>query len=139
MPVADQPTLLTADGAELRLLLDEDSAPLAYLDGHLAELWGKRVLRKLTVEGWVVMEGLHGLPTWVGEVVVGPGGVHLADTTTDEAYRVDDSGADVLREFAGLPVLVEGYIEDAQVVRVVYFRVLAEEPPPATSEGGLSP
>jgi hypothetical protein len=124
----DPVTLTTMVGDEFRLGLDEDARPLSYLDGHLAEVDGWKGLRRITVTQWRVLEGLHGLPVYVGILEARGSQVGMHDRTTGSFLLLDQAAAETLRAHVGVTVLVEGYIEGANRVRVVYFRVLGGGP-----------
>jgi hypothetical protein len=126
-PVDDTTTLEDIDGFTYRLILtDADAAPLHYLDGHTADVWGTRLFHNVHVTDWKVIEGLHGMPAWVGTLE--EKGVQLAilDRNSKAWYVLDRDATESLEPYVGKVVLVEGYVDGAQRVRVVYFRVLAE-------------
>jgi hypothetical protein len=118
-----------SDGA-YTLILGEDAEPLGFLAGHDAEVWGDRVGHRVRVTDWKVGEGLHGMPTFVGAVEVQGAQVGMRDRNSKAYYVFDPEGVAVLRPLAGKTVLVEGYVDGAHRVRVLYYRIL--EP---TTEG----
>lgn len=120
-------TLTEIDGTRYRLVLGPDSAPMAWLDGHLAEVDGQLVFRRVHVTDWKVPEGLHGMPAWVGALEEVGVQVGMHDRNSGAYYLFDEDASELLHPFLGLPVLIEGYVEGAHRVRVVYFRVLAAE------------
>lgn len=128
--------LTTVHGEDYRLVLDEDTRPLQYLDGHTAEVEGPASFGRLRVRDWSILEGLHGLPVWVGVLEWRQGALGLQDRNTGAFYYVDPDNEEVLDPFAGTPVLLEGYVEGAHRVRVVYFRVLADEGEDHPDPGG---
>lgn len=120
--------LNTLDGERYRLALDsEDTRPLAFLQNHTTEIDGTRVFRVVHVTDWKVLEGLHGMPTWVG-VLQDQGGRNLGitDRNSDAFYVLDEGATGLLRPELGKVVLVEGYVEGPHQVHVVYYRVLAD-------------
>jgi hypothetical protein len=129
-PVPEGGTALQTIGGEtLRLRLGRDSAPLAYLDGHEVEIEGVRSGRAVRVRDWRITGGLHGLQVWVGPVDILGIQVGIADRNTGSYFVLDEASWDVLAPFAGDTVLVEGWVEGAHRLRVVYYRVLAAEEP----------
>jgi len=134
---ADHGTALTTStGMQYRLALGRNAAPMRWLDGHMAEVSGPRLFKRIHVREWTVVEGLHGLPVWVGELEGRGVQVGLQDRNSGAYYWVDQDAAGVLWPFLGETVLVEGYVEGAHRVRVVYFRVLAEPQPENATSGG---
>ena len=126
-------SLTTMEGVEYRLALGPDSQPLAFLDGHMVGIDGKKAGGRVHVTDWEVLEGLHGLQVWVGPVDILGIQVGLTDRATGSYFVLDEASWDVLAPFAGDTVLVEGWVEGAHRLKVVYYRVLAAEDP---SPGG---
>jgi hypothetical protein len=122
--------LTTVEGERWALGLPPEAAPLAWLDGHLAEVEGTHVGHKVRVTDWKVLEGLHGLQVWVGPLDVMGIQVGIADRNTGSYFILDEASWDVLGPFAGRTALVEGYVEGAHRLKVVYYRVLSPEDPP---------
>jgi hypothetical protein len=125
-PAAEGADLETMEGERYHLILVREATELAWLDGHVLEVWGRRIAHAITVTDWRVSEGLHGMPAWHGLLDERGVQVGLLDRSSGAYYLVDDLAADTLRPYVGLPVLVEGYIEGSHRIRVLYFRVLAE-------------
>lgn len=121
----DAAEIRTLDGVGYPLVLKGDSEPLGYLDGHTAQVDGMRIFRAVHVRDWRVHDGLHGLPTWVGPVVVHEASLGIQDRNSGVFYFVDPASARGLERHMGKTVLIEGWVEDAQTVTVAYFRVLA--------------
>ena len=128
--------LETMDGKHLRLVLPSaDARPIAALDGHSLTVDGTQVFRRVYVGDWSVPEGLHGLPTWVGVLEERGAQLGMLDRNSDAYYTIDLDAYARLRPHVGEWVLLEGYVEDARRVRVVYYRVLA----PPTDEDASDP
>lgn len=125
-PIDGRPTLTESDGRSVRLVLSAASSPLGYLDGHLTEVWGRRGLGRLVVEDWKVREGLHGLPAYVGELNAQGIQLGLEDRNSGAYFLIDELASEDLAPFVGRTVLVEGYVEGAHRVRVLYWRVLGD-------------
>jgi hypothetical protein len=116
--------LSTIEGDHYRLVLSKDSAPLAHLDGHLAEVDGIRTGRRVRVSDWTVLEGLHGMTVWVGTVQWVGGAIGVADRNSGALYRVDSAAAGLLQEHLGEVVLLEGWVDGPHEVRVQWWRPL---------------
>jgi len=121
--------LTTPEGQHYRLKLGPDSAPLAWLDGHECEIEGAGVGTGLRVTDWKIIGGLHGLQVWVGPLDVRGLQIGLSDRNTGSYFLLDEASWNVLEPFVGETVLVEGWVEGAHRLRVVYYRVLAPEDP----------
>ncbi len=126
-PAAPRGVVLdTPQGERYRLGLPRDAHPMRWLDGHLVEVEGTRIFKHLRVEGWSVLEGRHGLPVWVGPIEVRGSQVGMQDRNSGSFVFLDERAVPVLSPHAGRVVLVEGYVEGAHRIRVVYFRILAD-------------
>ena len=128
-PLAEGGTVIeTSEGEAWHLALSGRSRQLAYLDGHLTEVWGKGSRSKLRVERFRIHRGASGLSVYVGVLDVIDGELGLRDPDSVGFLRLDDGSLTDLLPLRGLPVLVEGYVEGAQRVKVVKYRVLADAP-----------
>jgi hypothetical protein len=117
-------TLTTMEGDAYSLVLSRESEPLAYLDGHMAEVDGARVGRRVQVTDWKVVDGLHGMTVWVGPVVRVGGSVGIDDRNSGGLYRVDVEAAAKLQDHLGEMVLLEGWVDGPHEVRVAWWRPL---------------
>lgn len=122
--VHDGRTLQTAEGETWRLVTLGDAAPVAHLDGHLAEIEGRRVFRTITVHDWAVREGVHGLSAWVGEMRWYGAQLAIQDRNSGALVILDAAANDRLADHVDKVVLVEGYVYGPNEVKVLYFRVL---------------
>ena len=125
-PAQPRPTLDTFDGQSWELSTSGDAEVLQWLDGHSVKVEGTAIGRRLRVSSWTVTDGLHALQVWVGPLVVDGAQVGLLDHNSGAFYIVDGAAADTLARYRGLPVLLEGWVDGAHRVRVLYFRVLAD-------------
>ena len=132
-PADDGVHLSTVHGEDYRLVLDDEARPLGYLDGHTAEVEGAASFGRLRVQEWSVLEGLHGLPVWVGVLQWRQGDLGLQDRNTGAFYYIDPDNQEVLEPFVGTPVLLEGYVEGDSVVAT---RLEREDPDNAVVIGG---
>ncbi|MFT7520301.1 MAG: hypothetical protein ACI9MC_002446 [Kiritimatiellia bacterium] len=121
--------LVTMAGQRSRLVLTGDAVPMRYLDDHGVDVHGRRVLGRITVTDWKVTEGLHGMQVWTGTLERRGVQLGLDDRNSGAFYFLDEKTVDTLSSHVGQPVLVEGYVEGAHRVRVVYFRILADVEP----------
>jgi hypothetical protein len=119
--------LETLEGERYVLAATGDARPLGYLNGHEAEIRGTRLLGAVRIRSWKVTDGLHGMPTWVGVLQTHGMMLGLQDQNSGAFYLVDPDAARELLPYVGLPVLIEGYVEGAHRVRVIYYRILAGE------------
>ncbi len=108
-----------------RVSLPGDATSLRYLNGHSVEVVGSKVLGRLRVKEWRILEGLNGLPVWVG--VLERRGMQLGmhDHNSGAYYLLDEDANEALMPHVGQVVMVEGYVDGAHHVAVVYFRILA--------------
>lgn len=130
VPGDDGATLLQLpDGRTRRLVLDAGSAPLAGLDGEMAQIEGKAGIGGVRVAEWSVPQGTRGLQVWVGVLERRDGRLRVVDRNARAVYLVDDQAVDSLSEAVGRTVLLEGWVEHAMTVRVAYARVLDRAAP----------
>lgn len=114
--------LVTQDGRELRLVLGPEAAPLAELDGLAVELEGERGLGAFRVSGWRVVEGPHGMPTWVGALEPQGSQIGIADRNSGAYYLLDAESTGLLWEARGKLVIVEGYVSGPHRVHVLWWQ-----------------
>lgn len=128
-PLGDRPgvRVVTMEGDRYRLNTAGAAAPLAYLDGHMVDVRGPFVLGRLRPTEWTVIEGRHGLQTWVGVLQTKGIQIGMNDHNSGSWYFLDEEGAAVVRPYVGLPVLVEGWVEGGHRVKVAFFRVLTAD------------
>ena len=120
------------DGDEHALVLSGDAVWLAALDGHTAEIWGQKAAKHVVVTAFRVHDGLHGLPTWVGLLTTRGVQLGIEDHNTGAWFAIQEDANAQLFPFVGEPVLIEGYQEPDERVRVMYWR-------PLELEKGVSP
>lgn len=113
------------------LKAEDDVQGLSRLDGHLLEVVGRRTGRTIRVSQYTVLEGTHGLAHWVGTIVRNRGNLGLLDVEGSQFRPIVGDQLSALYENIGSLVILEGYIERAGEVRVVYYRILedSEEKP----------
>lgn len=127
-PDATGPSMVTLEGRTVSLRVGEGRTGLIeYLDGEEIAVEGRRFLGPIRVQEWTLKEGTHGLQAFVGTLQERGGGMlGVLDHGSQAFYTIDRKAADELIGEVGRPVLLEGYVEGAQAVRVVYYRVLAD-------------
>ncbi len=118
--------LTTVNGHVYRLVLTGSATPIHSLDGHLVDVWGPQFLRTVRVARWTVGEGLHGMPTWVGELVPMGDQLGIQDRNSGVFYMLDDKTAALLGPSAGGIALIEGYVDGPHRVKAVYYRILED-------------
>ncbi len=117
----------TSEGKNYQLLTDPSVSELAYLEGLIITVDGRRVFRKITVTDYTVREGLHGLQSWVGVLEKRGIQIGLQDRNSGSFFFVTRDSVSTLEPFVGKPVLLEGYVEGAHEVTVMYYRPLFRE------------
>jgi len=115
------------DGKMTPLILLGGASPLKFLEGYLVDLQGKKLFNQITVERWRVIQGLHGLTVWTGFVEKLGGQIGLRERTGGIFLQVNESAEGAFAGQIGRLVLVEGYIEGANQIHVVYYRNLTPE------------
>ena len=116
--------LTTVDGRVYKLILTGGAVPIRALGGHLIDVQGPRLANAIRVGTWSVGDGLHGMPTWVGKLVVMGDRVGIQDINSGALYFVDEKAGDLLRASDDQVVLLEGYVDGPHTVKVLYYRVL---------------
>ncbi len=112
------------DGDARGLVLSGDALWLAALDGHTAEIWGRRAGPHVVVTAFRVHDGLHGLPTWIGPLTMRGVQLGVEDHNTGQWFPLHEDANEQLAPYQGAPVLIEGYQEPDERVRVMYWRPL---------------
>ena len=126
-PVGDEIILQTIEGRERRLDLREPSAEtLRFLDGEGVDISGRSFGRRIRVASWELVTGTHGMQAFHGTLTDSARGIGVADRRSGAFYIIDEGAVDVLIGYLGQPVVLEGYVEGAQALHVVYYRVLAD-------------
>lgn len=121
------PMVRTVDGETHRLRLGPNSSVLQYLDGHTVEVSGKLAFGRVGARSWEILEGRNGLPVWVGVLERRGFQVGMLDHNSGSYYLFGTDANDVLLPHIGKPVLIEGYVQGANLVEVVYYRVLTQQ------------
>lgn len=118
------PTLEGPTGERYKLALDEESGGLAYLDGLVVTVDGRRVGRRLKVEEWHILGGLHGMPVWFGRLERRGAKLGLQDRNNGGFYLVARSAEASLAPQLGKQVMLEGYVVGTHLIEVTDWRVL---------------
>lgn len=121
--------LRTYDGARVRLRLDDDSAPIAFLNGCVVEVEGPAAGGRVRVADWYVKDAGDGSGGFVGVLRSWGGRILLDDRNTKSTLILEDGLSEPLRPWIGQPVLVVGTVVGGNIVRPVAWRLLAPEAP----------
>ncbi|MCB9678440.1 MAG: hypothetical protein H6737_25290 [Alphaproteobacteria bacterium] len=120
------PMLETSTGERYKLVYGEDDRMLAYLDGHMVVMEGRRIGRTLKVGEWSIPAGLHGLNVWYGTLERRGVQLGLQDRNSGAYYFLGPDVTDALAPYVGEDVLVEGYVVGNHLVKVLHHQVLAK-------------
>jgi hypothetical protein len=127
----DNPVRLqTYQGHTVKLRLDEDSAPLRYLDHCVVVVKGPALGSCLAVRDWYVQDAGDGSSGFVGNLRIYGNRLVLDDRNTQRTLVLDDDTSAPLRPYAGKPVLVLGHVIGGETIQVAAWRLLAPEEPP---------
>jgi len=126
-PVGDAMVITSSEGTSRPLELSGVAEPMRYLDGHTVTVEGVLHKQAIQVRRWHVIEGLNGLSVWVGRLVSTPDGLGLVELDSDAVFQLDADVAPDLEPWIGQTVLVEGLIEGALGIRVMFYRPLFDE------------
>lgn len=121
-----RPVLTQESGAQLRLVLDAESAPLRHLEACTVQVEGPRLGHRVLVRDWSVLAAADGSAPYVGTLELHGSNLILRDRNSGSILVLEERSAAPLRPFVGQPVLVIGYVEAAHVVRVMGWRVLVD-------------
>ena len=126
-PVGDTMVITSSEGTSRPLELTGVAEPMRYLDGHTVTVEGVLHKQAIQVRRWHVIEGLNGLSVWVGRLVSTPDGLGLVELDSDAVFQLDADVAPDLEPWIGQTVLVEGLIEGALGIRVMFYRPMFDE------------
>lgn len=126
-PVGDTMVITSSEGTSRPLELTGVAEPMRYLDGHTVTVDGVLHKQAIQVRRWHVIEGLNGLSVWVGRLVSTPNGIGIVELDSDAVFQLDADVAPDLEPWIGQTVLVEGLIEGALGIRVMFYRPLFDE------------
>lgn len=116
------------DGSELRLWLDEESAPIQHLEGCVVYLEGNRFGKNFAVKDWYVQDAGFGYGAYVGILRVVGTRVLLDDRRTNTTLVLDPLSAIALRDHNGVAVLIVGPLVGPSEIQAVTWRLLTERP-----------
>lgn len=120
--------LRTYEGRVYRLQLDEDSAPVRYLDNVVVKVEGARLFRTLWVQDWYVQDAGDGSGGFVGRLRTYGARLVVDDRNTKRTLVIADGTARELVAHVGQDVLLLGHVVGGETIEVVAFRVLAPDP-----------
>ncbi len=130
--------LARADAPALRLSLTEGARPVDHLDGCTVELEGTRIGRRLVVRDWRVLDAGDGSAPYVGRLERRGLRWFLEDRDSGMDVLLAGPAAEAgsgLTAHAGELVMVVGFVEGPQQVRVVAWRPLEGEEPAGAGGG----
>lgn len=116
--------LTASSGSSRRLVAAPGDALMPYLDGLTVEVEGRSAPKSIRVDQWRVSRGRNGLSAWVGTLEAVQDGVVLRERGSGLPLRIDDDTADLLRPWLGRPVMIEGAVDGAFGVKVMFYRPL---------------
>jgi hypothetical protein len=122
-------SLVELNGSWHRLALSGDNEMLRFLDGHLVSVEGSKHGRRVDVMDFTIEEGLHGMQVWVGHLESTGTGMGLLDKNSGAFYVVDKDSEPVFSGYEGSPVLIEGYVNGPNQIKVMFYRSLSEDGP----------
>ncbi len=114
----------TYEGGVYRLHLDEDGAPLRYLQNVVVKVEGPRLGRGIWVRDWYVQDAGDGSGGYVGRLRVYGARLVVDDRNTKRTLVIADGTAPELRAHAGKVVLLLGHVVGTETIEVAAFRVL---------------
>ena len=117
-------TLAGPTGDRHKLVLLGEARQLGMAEDYYAEVEGEKWLGRIRVRDWKLHYGPRSLTVWTGNLESRGIQVGLLDRNSGGYYFIEEESGGELSEFIGKPVLIEGYVEGAHHVRVVYFRLL---------------
>ena len=113
-------------GGRVLTLREPSAETLRFLDGEGVDISGRSFGRRIRVASWELVTGTHGMQAFHGTLTDSARGIGVADRRSGAFYIIDEGAVDVLIGYLGQPVVLEGYVEGAQALHVVYYRVLAD-------------
>lgn len=121
--------LLNGEGEHWKLVLDESSEPLRYVDGCGVEVYGRTLGRRFAVRRWRVLDAGDGSEPFVGRLERYGSHWVVKDRASGNEVALDPDSLAGLDAHEGQMVMVVGFVVGTLQVRVVSWRLL-EEPSP---------
>ena len=119
-------SLRSLEGRRWRLVLDEHSAPLAYLEGCTVRAEGRRAGSRIAVSGWDVVAAADGSEPFVGWIRSRGDGLVIEDHATGSALALEPGSVGDLGAFVDEPVMIVGFAVGPHLIRVMAYTVLSE-------------
>lgn len=126
-PGAGPVDLRTYEGRTYRLHLDEESAPIRYLDNVVVKVEGPRLGRGLWVKDWYVQDAGDGSGGFVGRLRAYGSRLVIDDRNTRRTLVIADGTSPELRAHVGQYVLLMGHVVGGETIEVARYAVLAPE------------
>lgn len=127
-PVDGAVFIRTYQGARIRLMLDEQSAAIRYLEHVVVKVEGPRLGAGLWVHDWWVQDAGDGSGGFVGQLRNHGSRLVIEDRNTQRVLVIADGTAPELRALVGRPVLLIGHVVGGETIQVAAWRVLDSEP-----------
>lgn len=124
--VEDRVRLRLREGGTRTLSARGPAAPLAHLDGFIVAIEGQHGLGPVDVASWRVIESPSGSAPFVGTVRFEERGTWIELRNGEGGVGIDETAAEALEPHRGQLVVVDGVVEGAQRIRVLYYRVLTD-------------
>lgn len=116
--------LTESTGRGLEIQARGSAAPLAKLDGCVVEVRGPRLGKRLYPTRWSVQDAGDGWPPFVGILHRFGGNWLIDDQTTGRQITLSPLSVAALASAEGKLVLVQGFVDGPEQVRVVGWRLL---------------
>lgn len=118
--------LRTPDGRSFALRSTDERGILRSLEGCTVEVSGPRLARSMVVQSWSVVDAGDGSAPYVGMLRQHGSNLVIDDRNSGMPLVLDDPSAARFGTYAGMVVMISGYVVGAQLLHVVNFRVLVE-------------
>lgn len=123
-PIEGPVRIATYEGAHFRLVLDEESAPIRYLDRTVVKVEGPRLFGTIWVRDWHVQDAGDGSGGFVGRLRRYGMRLVIDDRNTLRTLVIVDGSAPELEALVGKDVLLLGHVVGGEQIAVAAYRVL---------------
>jgi hypothetical protein len=126
VPSGDNVVVRELSGEQTPLRLRGSARVLRFLDGELIELSGTQSWGQLRVQEWRLIEGVSGIPAYIGIVERYGRQLVLREYNSGARVLLEPDVTQELLSFIGKPVMVEGYIDEHNQLAVVHYQILVD-------------
>jgi hypothetical protein len=123
-PVNGPVRIATYEGQHYRLVLDEDSQPIRYLQRAVVKVEGPRLFGTIWVDDWHVQDAGDGSGGFVGRLRRYGMRLVVDDRNTLRTLVIRDGSAPELEALVGKDVLLIGHVIGVEEIEVAAYRVL---------------